>query len=139
MACNYTGPEIALDEIYRCPRLTKFVGSRGSLQKMDEQRQNPMSQSQERTMDPKQFALQLADEGFDEVLTKTLPAKQQLAAHTHPFDVKALVTDGQVVLGVGGQLTTYRVGDVFTMARNCEHTELYGDDGVSYLVGRRHH
>jgi quercetin dioxygenase-like cupin family protein len=89
-------------------------------------------------MDPTQFARQLTDEGFDEVLTKTLPAGQQLGAHTHPFDVKALVTDGQVTLGVGDQLTVYRVGDVFAMERGCEHTELYGEYGVSYLVGRRH-
>jgi quercetin dioxygenase-like cupin family protein len=100
--------------------------------------ENLDSQFQERTMDPTQFARQLADEGFDEVLTKTLPAGQQLGAHTHPFDVKALVTDGQVTLGVGDQLTIYRVGDVFTMDRGCEHTELYGAHGVSYLVGRRH-
>jgi quercetin dioxygenase-like cupin family protein len=103
-----------------------------------DQGQNMVYQSQERTMDPKQFARQLAEEGFDEVLTKTLPAKQQLAEHTHPFDVKALITDGQVTLGVGDKLTTYRVGDVFTMARGCEHTELYGADGVSFVVGRRH-
>ncbi len=90
-------------------------------------------------MNPEKFAQQLTDEGFDEVFPKTLPAKQRLAAHSHPFEVKALVTDGEVTLGVAGQLTTYRAGDVFTMARGCEHTELYGDNGVSYVVGRKHH
>ena len=90
-------------------------------------------------MDHEKFAQQLTDEGFDEVFTKSLPAKQQLAAHSHPFEVKALVTQGQVTLGVAGQLNTYRVGDVFTMASGCEHTELYGDNGVSYVVGRKHH
>ena len=90
-------------------------------------------------MNPEKFAQQLTDEGFDEVFTKTLPAKQQLAAHAHPFAVKALVTDGEVTLGVAGQLTTYRVGEVFTMAKGCEHSELYGDNGVSYVVGRKHH
>ena len=89
-------------------------------------------------MDQQKFAQQLTDEGFDEIFNKSLPAKQHVAAHSHSFEVKALVTEGEVTLGVGGQLTTYRAGDVFTMARGCEHTELYGDNGVSYVVGRRH-
>ena len=89
-------------------------------------------------MDPDKFAQQLTDQGFDEVFTISLPAKKQLAAHAHPFAVKALVTDGEVTLGIAGRLTTYRVGDVFTLARECEHSELYGDNGVSYVVGRKH-
>ncbi len=88
-------------------------------------------------MDPQQFRQQLIAEGFDEVLDKTLPARQQSGAHNHTFAVKALVTDGEVALGVGGVVTTYRVGDVFTMPAGCEHTERYGDAGVSYVVGRK--
>ena len=89
-------------------------------------------------MDPKLFARQLTEEGFNEVFDKTLPAKQYVGAHTYPFAVKALVTDGEVTLGVAGQLKTYRASEVFTMASGCEHTELYGDNGVSYVVGRKH-
>lgn len=89
-------------------------------------------------MDQEQFIRQLADEGFDEVVTRTLPARQQVAAHTHPFEVKALVTQGEITLGMRGQLLTYRVGDIFTMASGCEHTELYGATGVTYVVGRKH-
>ena len=89
-------------------------------------------------MDPQMFIDQLNREGFDEVVTTRLPANEQRAAHAHPFEVKALVTDGEVTLGVAGQSTTYRSGDVFTMARGCEHTELYGPLGVGYVVGRKH-
>ena len=89
-------------------------------------------------MDPQKFTEQLNAEGFNEIFTTTLPAKKQLAAHAHPYAVKALVTDGNVTLGVDGQLTTYRTGEVFTLAPGCEHTELYGDAGVSYVVGRKH-
>ena len=89
-------------------------------------------------MDQAAFAKQLADEGFDEILTKSMPAGGQLGAHTHDFEVKALVTHGEVTLGVAGKLTTYRVGEVFKMAKLCEHTERYGDDGLSYVVGRKH-
>ena len=89
-------------------------------------------------MDPQKFTEQLSAEGFNEIFAITLPAKKQLAAHAHPYAVKALVTDGNVTLGVDGQLTTYRTGEVFTLAPGCEHTELYGDAGVSYVVGRKH-
>lgn len=89
-------------------------------------------------MTPEIFTRQLTQEGY-EVEHKSLPAGKQVAAHTHPFEVKALVTAGQVTLGVDGKLTVYRAGDIFTMAQGCEHTERYGDDGVSYVVGRKYH
>lgn len=88
-------------------------------------------------MDHPQFRQQLATEGFDEILDKSLPAGQFVDAHSHPFGVKALVTSGEVALGVAGVVTTYRTGDVFTMAPGCEHTERYGAAGVSYVVGRK--
>ncbi len=88
-------------------------------------------------MNPQQFKQQLTDEGFDEIFDKNLPAGQYVAEHSHPFAVKALVTAGDVALGVAGVVTTYRPGDVFTMALGCEHTERYGDAGVSYVVGRK--
>jgi len=89
-------------------------------------------------MTPQAFAEQLRREGFDEVAGKSLPASQFDDSHTHPFEVKALVTEGEVALGVAGVVTTYRVGDVFTMASGCVHTEQYGPQGVSYVVGRKH-
>jgi hypothetical protein len=99
---------------------------------------HPASTVPERAMNPQAFAEELRREGFDEVVDKSLPAGQYVEAHTHPFAVKALVTDGEVALGVAGVVTTYRVGDVFTMAKGCEHTERYGAQGVSYVVGRKH-
>lgn len=88
-------------------------------------------------MDTQEFTRQLADEGFDEVVTNTRPAGA-MPAHTHAFAVKALVTDGEITLGVSGRQTTYRAGDVFTMAAGCEHSEVYGADGVTYVAGRKH-
>ena len=89
-------------------------------------------------MTPEAFAEQLRLEGFDEVVDKSLPAGQFVDTHTHPFAVKAMVTGGEVALGVAGRVTTYRMGDVFTMAQGCEHTEQYGAQGVSYVVGRKY-
>ena len=52
--------------------------------------------------------------------------------------MKALVLQGELTLGVAGKLTTYQVGDTFSLAPGCEHSERYGEQGVSFLVGRKH-
>lgn len=89
-------------------------------------------------MDHAAFAKQLAEEGFDEIIDKSMPAGKQVDLHSHAFEVKALVMQGDITLGVAGELTTYYAGDVFTMPKHYEHTERYGEDGVTYRVGRRH-
>lgn len=89
-------------------------------------------------MDQERFTQQLRSEGFDEVASNSMPAGKQVGAHSHAYEVKALVTQGEITLGVAGKLTTYRAGDVFSMGPGCEHTELCGADGVSYMVGRKH-
>lgn len=89
-------------------------------------------------MQEQEFARQLAAEGFDDILTKSLPAAPQVPVHSHPFAVKALVLEGEITLGVAGQRTTYRMGEVFTMALGCEHTECCGPQGVRYVLGRLH-
>ena len=89
-------------------------------------------------MDQEAFTKQLKAEGFDEVANGSIAPGKQNNAHSHPYAVKALVTAGQITLGVAGRETTYRVGEVFTMEPGCEHSEVCGDDGVNYLVGRKH-
>ena len=69
--------------------------------------------------------------------TKTQPAGVSVPAHAHDFDVRAMVVDGEITLGVAGKSTTYRKGDTFALDAGCVHTELYGPAGVTYVVGRR--
>ena len=90
-------------------------------------------------MDQQEFAKQLALEAYDEVLTKSLPAKQWIPEHSHPFDAKVLVLSGDVTLGLEGRQTVYREGDIYSVGRGIEHTELYGDAGVSLMIGRNNH
>ena len=88
-------------------------------------------------MDAQAFTEALGREGYDEVFAKTALVTQVLGRHSHPFAVKALVTDGQLTLGIGGALTVYRRGDVFVLPLECEHTEEVGPAGVTYVVGRK--
>ena len=48
-----------------------------------------------------------------------------------------MVLQGEVTLGWDGRTQTFRPGDVFTMARDCPHTEQFGPEGAVSLVGRK--
>ncbi|WP_250473286.1 cupin domain-containing protein [Caballeronia sp. GAFFF1] len=83
------------------------------------------------------FLAQLSAEGFHEVVTVTREPDVSLDLHAHPFEAKALIVEGEITLCVGGEARLYRAGDVFHLPANVEHSEQYGPQGVSYLVGRK--
>ena len=89
-------------------------------------------------MNREQFAETLRIGQFNEVLEKSLPANEHNAAHSHEFDVRALLTQGEIRLTVDGVTTPFRDGEIFTLAAGCEHVEDVGSEGMTYLVGRRY-
>jgi quercetin dioxygenase-like cupin family protein len=89
-------------------------------------------------MDTDTFKHELGELGFNEVLTRTWPANQFVDTHTHSFAVRALMLEGELVLNCGGQDRVLRAGDIFTLDANQPHTEHYGPQGASFLVGRKH-
>jgi quercetin dioxygenase-like cupin family protein len=89
-------------------------------------------------MDTEVFKSELGELGFTEVLTRSWPANQFVDTHTHNFEVRALVLEGELVLGCDGQNKVLRAGDIFTLQPNRPHTEQYGPHGATYLVGRKH-
>ena len=89
-------------------------------------------------MDRTGFEAALARDGFTEVAERALPAGQAAPDHAHPFGVRALVLEGSITLTVDGRATTYREGDVFTMAPGCTHAEAIGPEGVRYVSGRQY-
>jgi quercetin dioxygenase-like cupin family protein len=82
------------------------------------------------------FEFALRREGFA-VERKVLPPARSVAEHAHPFDVRALVLNGEITLTVEGIDYTYRVGDIFVMPAGHRHAETVGPEGVEYVVGRR--
>lgn len=89
-------------------------------------------------MDSGEFEGELKQAGFLDIETKKSPANFTSKPHSHPFDVRALVLDGEITLTKEGQPRTYRAGEIFEMDASCVHTEQYGPAGTTYLVGRRH-
>ena len=88
-------------------------------------------------MDRDAFEARLRAEGYPEIRTNELPPNRHNPEHVHPFDVLAMVLEGEITLTVDGASRTYRPGSEFSMKAGCRHSEDVGAAGVKYLVGRR--
>jgi quercetin dioxygenase-like cupin family protein len=87
-------------------------------------------------MKQEDFRELLKAEGYTKTLSITRQANEGLDTHSHPFEAKALVTQGSLSITVTKE-QTYNVGDTFHLLANVPHTERYGPNGVTYLVGRK--
>ena len=88
-------------------------------------------------MNAEEFAQTLARDGFEPPVTVQREAHGMLAQHTHPFEAKALILAGEIRIAAQGAERTYRSGDIFHLPAHEPHTEHYGPEGVTYLVGRK--
>ena len=88
-------------------------------------------------IDEKSFEARLRSDGYPEIRTNQLAPGCHNDAHSHPFDVRALVLQGEITLTVDGKARCYRAGEEFSMQAGCKHVEDVGPQGVRYLVGRR--
>ncbi|ABP34560.1 hypothetical protein [Polynucleobacter asymbioticus] len=84
-----------------------------------------------------QFISMLHQDGYPEPLEVKREPLGQLGDHTHPFEVKALVIEGSIELVVNGIRKQYLSGDIFHLGFEELHSELYGPQGVRYLVSRK--
>ncbi len=88
-------------------------------------------------MTEQEFRDLLANEGFSTVVAVEREANGSLDTHSHPFEARALVTDGEITIVWAGGTQHCRAGDIFQLAANVPHTETYGPQGVKYLAGRK--
>jgi quercetin dioxygenase-like cupin family protein len=87
-------------------------------------------------MNPDEFASMLRSEGFQEVVTVARDAGS-MGEHSHSFEAKALIVDGELQILTADGERTYKAGDVFHLQPGVKHSETYGPQGVKYLVGRK--
>ena len=87
-------------------------------------------------MKDEHFESALRRDGFD-VERRSLSARTLVAEHAYPYDVRALVLNGEITLTVEGVEYAYREGDIFVLPAGHRHAEAVGPAGVDYLVGRR--
>jgi quercetin dioxygenase-like cupin family protein len=88
-------------------------------------------------MTPAIFKALLLADGFPEPVLVERECNGFLDLHSHSFEVRALITHGQMEITIDGDSQPYGVGDAFHLTLNQVHTERYGNDGVRYLASRR--
>lgn len=76
--------------------------------------------------------------GYDETVVREWQPLQQVGDHSHPFDVKAMVVQGEMFLTCGDATRHLLAGDSFDLVRDEPHSERYGAEGATFWVGRRH-
>jgi len=89
-------------------------------------------------MDTDTFKATLARDGYDDIEERAMAPGVFNDRHTHDFDVRALMIEGELTLAWNDHTQTFRAGEVFVMDAGCPHVEQFGSEGARYLVGRRH-
>ncbi|MDB5899975.1 MAG: AraC family transcriptional regulator [Ramlibacter sp.] len=74
--------------------------------------------------------------GCSQVMARTWEPNSVQDTHTHPFDARALVVQGEMWLTVGDRTQHLRPGDRFALKAGTQHAERYGPQGATYWVAR---
>lgn len=79
----------------------------------------------------------LRRDGFPEPVEVQQAPNGRLDIHEHPFEVKALVVEGDITIVIDGLSKNYKTGEIFHLALKQPHAESYGSEGVKYLASRK--
>ena len=88
-------------------------------------------------MDRTDWEAGLAADGFAGPLDRRMEAGHVAPEHTHPFDARLLILEGEFILTCQGEARRYGRGEAFELAAGVPHAEACGSQGATYLVGRR--
>ncbi len=88
-------------------------------------------------MTREEFERMLNAEGIDTIVEVTREPNGSLDTHTHPFEARALILEGEITVVAEGRTIHCKAGDTFHLAPDVPHTESYGPQGVRYLAGRK--
>ncbi len=87
-------------------------------------------------MDRAEFEATLAIDGY-EIVTRGMAPNTVNPDHTHDFDARVLVTEGEITITRAGQASRFGVGEWWAIPAGVQHAEHAGPTGVSYVAGRR--
>ena len=88
-------------------------------------------------MDRATWEAALAEDGFAIPLDRRMAGGEVVPEHTHPFDARVLVLEGEYLLTEAGTTRRYGPGEGFELPANIPHAEAVGPKGAVFLVGRR--
>ncbi len=88
-------------------------------------------------MNSGEFLQLLRRDGFPEPVEVQQVPNGQIGVHEHPFEVKALVVEGDITIVIDGLSKNYKAGEMFHLELKQPHAESYGSEGVKYLASRK--
>jgi quercetin dioxygenase-like cupin family protein len=91
-----------------------------------------------RSMERAEFETALREEGYLEVADRRMEPNKTNPEHSHEFDARLLILEGEMTIASDGEERTYHAGDTFAMSAGCLHSEQCGLEGARYLAGRRY-
>jgi quercetin dioxygenase-like cupin family protein len=89
-------------------------------------------------MNRAEFEAELHADGYREIVDRRMDENATNPEHSHDFDARLLVLEGEMTITIEGKEHIYRAGDTFAMNAGCRHTEQSGASGARYLAGRRY-
>lgn len=76
--------------------------------------------------------------GYDEVLERRWAPGTVTGTHSHPFEVAAVLVQGEMWLEQGPISAPMVPGSGFELKPNVPHSERYGPEGALFFSARRH-
>lgn len=89
-------------------------------------------------MNRTEFETECLAQGYSEIVDRRMEPNTTNPEHSHEFDARLLVLEGEMTVTSEGERRAYRTGDSFAMSAGCRHTEQSGPLGAHYLAGRRY-
>lgn len=89
-------------------------------------------------MNRTEFETDCRGQGYHEIVDRRMDANTTNPEHSHEFDARLLVLEGELTITREGRAQLYSAGDTFAMTAGCRHTERSGPEGARYLAGRRY-
>lgn len=86
-------------------------------------------------MTPEEFEQQMRQQGYEIATVERAAGSMDL--HSHPFEARALILDGEITIVAEGKTQFCRSGEVFQLDAHVPHTETYGPAGVRYIAARK--
>ena len=84
-----------------------------------------------------EFEQQLRRDGYLDIKCRAFERGEDTQPHTHEFDTRLLILEGEMTVVCGGDACTYRAGGVLEIAAGAQHCERYADGRVRFVAGLR--
>lgn len=89
-------------------------------------------------MNAEEFLVQLASYGYAEVRHRHFERGEDSQPHSHDFDTRLLVQQGELTIVWGEIARTYQAGEILEIPAGQLHCERYAQAPVRFIAGLRH-